>query len=279
MLFFRHSSITGFVGYSLFLGDVVNVTRYSIAPLIGLWSLAIEEHFYIVWPFVTRFMRVRGMTICLITILCIEPIARVLAGVLHVPFETIYYLTVFRLDGLAAGALLAIVEVTGTRTPIIRKAVGTVAATAAALLIVLTYALPSFTRTANSVLFNGFGYSLVTCAASAAVAHVLWQERSLFSRILSIPIIVFIGRISYGMYLYHFVVLSLARHLLGVPAGAQGTAVTRLLVAPDILITVGVSYISYRLCEQPVMEWGKRKLKSGRTESGVHMEPKTANAA
>lgn len=276
---FRHLSMTGLAGYVLFMGDFVNVSHYSIAPLIGLWSLAIEEHFYIVWPFATRFMQVRKMVVCLIVIICLEPVARIAGGLLHVPSETIYYLTVFRLDGLCAGALLAIVEVTGARTPIVRRAAGVIAASATTLLVVLTYMIPSFTRTAGSVLFNGFGYSLVTCAACATVAHVLWEERSLASRILSNPVIVFIGRISYGMYLYHFVVLSLGRHLLKVPAGAAGTAGTQLLAIPDILITIGISYISFRFYEQPIMDWGKRKLRSERMNSSVQMKSTAVNAA
>jgi peptidoglycan/LPS O-acetylase OafA/YrhL len=52
----RHMTLRAFAGYGLFLGNYVNLTRYLVPMLVVLWSLAIEEHFYIFWPLGIRFL-------------------------------------------------------------------------------------------------------------------------------------------------------------------------------------------------------------------------------
>src|SRR4029450_13934129 len=74
------------------------------------WSLAIEEHFYLVWPLVFWLSPPRVVALLGAVIVVAEPLARVFARETEVKALSIYVLTWFRLDGLAIGALLALAQ-------------------------------------------------------------------------------------------------------------------------------------------------------------------------
>src|SRR5271170_5097741 len=52
ILFSPHITPWAAVGYTLFLGNVVNATGHAVYMLFNVWSLAVEEHFYLLWPVV-----------------------------------------------------------------------------------------------------------------------------------------------------------------------------------------------------------------------------------
>lgn len=104
----HHRSFLSFLGYVLFLGNVMTLTRFD-NPLLGvLWSLAVEEHFYLMWPFAIKFIERRQLLLILSGVLLFEPLLRGLATPHLRGWTPIYFLTPFRLDSLAAGALMAI---------------------------------------------------------------------------------------------------------------------------------------------------------------------------
>jgi peptidoglycan/LPS O-acetylase OafA/YrhL len=96
--------------YVFFAGNI-ELALHAVSrkgPLGVYWSLAVEEHFYFLWPFLVLRLRRRNLVYCLASIVILSPMARALAehfasGELFIP-----YLTPFRLDGLALGSLLAI---------------------------------------------------------------------------------------------------------------------------------------------------------------------------
>jgi peptidoglycan/LPS O-acetylase OafA/YrhL len=70
-----------------------------------LWSLSVEEHFYLLWPWMVRFLRLRGLAVACVLLCAATPAARV-AAALHGPLNAMY--SWYRFDGLAWGALLAL---------------------------------------------------------------------------------------------------------------------------------------------------------------------------
>ena len=86
----------------------------NVSPLLGipmvygpLWSLSVEEHFYLVWPWLVGYARARTVAAVAIALVLVEPLVRVYAWY---GGGEVYGYTWFRLDELALGALLALAD-------------------------------------------------------------------------------------------------------------------------------------------------------------------------
>jgi peptidoglycan/LPS O-acetylase OafA/YrhL len=226
-----------------------------------LWSLAVEEQYYLLWPFAVRFLDRRHLIHLLVVLLLFEPVLRAAFTPLFNSMWPIYFLTPFQLDGLAAGSLLAILLEDAAATERLRKWSGKVAL----LLVVLFAALgrfPIFNVGANSIAFNSLGYSLVSLAAVSFVAYVLLQQ-AIVSKVLSNSSIVFIGTISYGIYLFHALGIDLA-----VRSGSRlGIFHLHRLAVLSLLPVVAFSWLSFRFYERPIIRWGRRRAAQLSTSS------------
>jgi len=238
----------------LFLANVAALLHQDgTASLTVLWSLAVEEQFYLFWPFAIRYLSRRRLIQILAGVLIAEPIIRAIVSPFCKTSWPIYYLTPFQLDGLAAGSLLALlVEDDGT-TEVLRKwsgrIFGLIAATFAALSLT-----SGFHRDANTVLFNSLGYWLVYLGAAFLIAHVLLRPSSPISRMLEWKPAVFLGTISYGFYLFHPVGISLMERL-----GRSMNFVHYRTLSPLAFVGIaGFSWLSFRFYEQPFIAWGKK---------------------
>ncbi|HEX4154949.1 MAG TPA: acyltransferase [Acidobacteriaceae bacterium] len=243
--------------YALFAANIVEVTHHNIGGGLGvLWSLSVEEHFYLLWPFAIRFLRRRQLLILCAVLLVCEPIVRALAH-LHFPERNlIYMLTPFQLDGLLAGSMLSLLcEDQSVRATIARLS-RPLAAFLVALYIGLNVFCRPFTFRSNSLLFNSVGYSLVAFAAAALVASVYLHPRSIVSRLLGSWPMVFLGTISYGFYLFHLLLLDLCRrvlqHIYGHPRELRAIPLA-------FVLTVALSWLSFHTYERPLILWGRRR--------------------
>jgi peptidoglycan/LPS O-acetylase OafA/YrhL len=246
------------IWYALFAANIALAAHPKEAgALVVLWSLAVEEHFYLLWPLAVRFLNRQRLIALSIAMLCVEPILRGIATLFAHSFEPIYYLTVFRLDGLAAGALLALAIEHGAVVAWFKKWSGT---WAVGLLAVLgaSMAIKSFGREQNSISFNSIGYSLLVACCFFIVAYVFFREDSLLSRLLSLRPLVFLGTISYGFYLFHLIVFEAIKKF----ASAHGIGNSHhLLALPTFAIAVFLSWLSFTAYERPIIRWGHAKAK------------------
>jgi peptidoglycan/LPS O-acetylase OafA/YrhL len=219
-----------------------------------MWSLAVEEQFYFLWPFAVRFLNRRQLIRLLIGILTVEPILRALATPRFPTFWPIYFLTPFQLDGLAAGCLLSLALESETATEWLRLQCTTLLYSSLLAFWVCSL-LPRFHRQANSVLFNSLGYSLIVVIAAFFIAFILLRPDNPAAKTLSSSGIVFIGTISYGIYLFHPLIWELSGKLLM----SVGFYHQRTMAPVTIAVTLAVSWLSYRLYEQPIIRWGRDK--------------------
>ena len=198
-----------------------------------LWSVSIEEQFYLSWPWALRW-GTSGVVRIAAAILVVATLARLLLLWLGVAHPGIWCDTFARLDPIAAGAWFAChrhsrprVLSLATRAALIAIGVTCLAATGA------------FLNNANWTVLPG--YPLAAAAAIAILAGTLGPvPRVLHSA-------AFLGKISFATYVFHRAVLT----LLGVPF-APGM-VLPVQAAAAFLVTVALAALSYRYLESPFL--------------------------
>jgi peptidoglycan/LPS O-acetylase OafA/YrhL len=175
------------------------------------WSLAVEEHFYLIWPLFVYFLDRRNLLkACWIAIVASTGLS-VLLELQGVNYLTIYTLTPCRLNGLCLGGLMA--TLTHRRElPPSSWAVWIIAAGLLSKLaiVLVARAQPSF----NGVLEPFRGLSWLTIFVGLILAAVSSAPNSLLVRCLSSRSLVFLGKYSYGLYVYHHFISS-GSHSLG----------------------------------------------------------------
>ena len=223
----------------------------ELQPLNHLWSLAVEEQFYFLYPlillvimFVVRSASKNGTklntpVIWVLVLLAIFSFSRAFFPISYHDTELVaYYLPHLRFGELLIGAILAVAvskatkEISSTRANIVGS-LGLLV-----LVVCLTISFPNKTPW-----FPGFAAAL-PCIASAAVIYA-GLGTNWVKTLLSNRAVVFVGKISYSLYLWHWPLLAFAHYLLGKEVAPQ------VLVIVVILILL-FSLASYYLIEQPL---------------------------
>jgi peptidoglycan/LPS O-acetylase OafA/YrhL len=246
-----------------FFGQNIPVAFAWISPnaLAPLWSLGVENQFYLVWPLLVFFLPRRWLAPGMIALLIGEPILRFFASPHFADGAVLYALTPFRLDTLAAGALFALTlpGIAPARAPKMRRMAQIVMAVAMLVLGALTVHYPWFRRAYNAPSYNSLIYTF-NLVILGAVFVWAWFSTGLFTRILSSRLLAGLGRISYMFYLSHLFFLYWAIDRM------KGHSHAKLL-APVLAfaVTVAFSTLSWAAVEKPILNLG-RKRKPGRQE-------------
>ncbi len=246
----------------------------EFAPLRHLWSLAVEEQFYVVWPLVmfallrvgsrriadiSRWLVLAALGITIVTALVYT------SGPIGTPevtpdaywsvfgkeiskFDWSYLGTFSRAAGLLLGAAFAMVwrPVALMRGPLRTKgrlldlvALGGMLGLAAMAWWMWLIGPDG----GNPVLFRG-GFLLCAIATLMVIAGVT-HDRAATSKVLSIPVLLWIGTRSYGLYLYHWPIYQIIREIAGVHLKFHEFVFAMIL-------TGIVTEASYRLIETPI---------------------------
>ena len=220
------------------------------------WSLAIEEHFYLVWPLVIWLCPPRLVAVLCAVIILAEPAARVFARESMVHVLPIYVLTWFRLDGLAMGALLALAQRRGLLPSLDRWA--PVVAIAAVAGIIVCAIMGGHTWWWNRWM-QQYGYSLIAIAAGAMLVSAISRPAdSLWPRMLSAGWLRAFGKYSYCLYLIHAPVMRAVREyvfnpeeyaMLGIAPWNAQVLFYGAATAPAFAL----AWLSWRWFEAPIL--------------------------
>jgi len=214
------------------------------SPIRHVWSLAIEEQFYLLWPVVLLGLRRRGRSFTLAATVAMAGASAVAMALLYHPGvdpSRAYYGTDTRAFELLIGAVLALVT-TGRAEPGpgARRWLHAAGAAALAGFLVLAVVVPD----RAGWMYRG-GFALAAVLAAVAVLSVGRRQAGPLGAALSIGPQRWVGRISYGIYLWHWPVIDLLTR------SATGLSGNTLRLA-QVAVTLGAASISYYALERPV---------------------------
>lgn len=269
--------IGGWISFRFLAASVLFLANFAAVLGVGLqygplWSLAVEEHFYMVWPLVVRLASDRTLIFLSATACVFSPFLRVLNFWNSPPpqhFTTLY--TWFNLDGLFLGALLAIwLRMSSFRRHhLARLALPITAAGTAAFLFLARH--PS----ANTALVT----SACNLACTGLLSCMLLLGSSHWSFLIDRPILKFFGFISYGLYLVHVLAFRLssglfARQFAALVASGKPMSAALLNFVTGIALATGIAYLSRRSLEEKFLRIG---YSSRRTPNISMAEAELAN--
>jgi peptidoglycan/LPS O-acetylase OafA/YrhL len=230
--------------YALFAQNIADALGKHGNPGFGvLWSLAIEEQFYLFWPLVVRFSSERALAIVAAAGIFVAPVLRAAATPFLSSFWPIYFLTPFRMDLLCAGALLAVLMRRNRQLPERLGAAAWFALCATLGVLFWLHRHYPLIRDSNQPLWNAALYSL-TLVMSASIVILALNRRGVVARALSNPPLVYIGTISYTIYLVHLTFIGFAWQM---NFGRYESALAALAV------TLAYASISWFLLEKPLL--------------------------
>jgi peptidoglycan/LPS O-acetylase OafA/YrhL len=275
-LLWRNPSPLGLMGYLLSLGNIVDITRFDVKALEHLWSLSVEEHFYFFWPCAVLLLSRRRLQWLLAFIVIASPLLRLAFSRPLPPYapNPIYFLTPFRIDGIALGSLLALLLEQHRWQQILRKYSAFCALLASSIYLVLWTRLGHihFFPYANSPIFDSMGYSLVSVTAFFVVAYARLRPEALLARLLRNRLLVGLGVISYGAYVYSWLLLNILWQDFPSLSYRRGGII-------HLLVSVPLSALLFRYYERPIMLWGKRTAAKMVATSLSGALPPSPNAA
>jgi peptidoglycan/LPS O-acetylase OafA/YrhL len=218
-----------------------------------LWSLAIEEQFYLVWPMVVFSLNRKRLKSVCVALVFISFALRFTLWCLGQHNSAIYFPTPCRLDGLAMGSLVALLIRENTADERIIKSAWIVGGGAIAGAISLSLLRGGFPFNDKPAVV--FGVTLISAIAASLIMLIASSGRhSRKLPLLTNSILRSIGKYSYAMYLFHGVLLYPLKKLI--PPGRivatigsewAGNAVFGLIF---ILVSYGVALISWHLWER-----------------------------
>jgi len=243
-------------------GDYFGATG-AVSPLTHTWSLAVEEQFYLVWPLVVLAVLhctsgfVRGVRVVLgVAVGGVVASATEMSLLFHPGTNPtrVYFGTDTHAQSVLVGAVLActltLVERRRGRGGMDPEAHGRAArrwlTLGGTVGLVVVVAAAGVLRGSAALTYRG-GFLVVALGAAALVAAVVTVPGGWPARALSARPLVWIGSVSYGIYLWHFPVV------VALDAGRTGLHGTALLVVRTA-VTVAVAAASFYLVERPVLE-------------------------
>ena len=270
----------GFNWFQIWVGTSY-FTSFEFVPLRHLWSLAVEEQFYLIWPIVmlvvARFGKRRlpivsavflGLAVALAVYMGVVYKTGTISTIADTPeqFTSLFGQSVSRVDylflgtftrstGLLLGAALAIwwrpwlLQSSRAGASKFFDVIGVIGLVALALMAWRFQTVTEGTDQGTvgyDLLFRG-GFFLTDVASVAVIAAAVHPGSRFFARSLSNPVLVWLGRRSYGFYLFHWPVFQFYRRFAG-----QGLTPYEFVVL--VLLALALTELSYRYIETPVRQ-------------------------
>ena len=245
------ATILFFSNYLSIYGDHAVIGYYS--PLSIAWSLAIEEHFYLMWPVAFVFFRGRRQVLFkLVIFLVVAALAWRCylvfgVGLDHLPHYRLYKASDTRFDSILYGVLFALLANSRTFIEFVSKNMTFLIGVG---LLVCSLLIRS----------NEFRESFRYSVQGLGLLFVCWRLMhpiSFAARALRSDSLQFLGKISYSLYLYHWLVFVVVQYYLG----HQPVFIKAAVMLPS---SVFLAWASYHFVEQPGLRYGRAYISPGK---------------
>jgi peptidoglycan/LPS O-acetylase OafA/YrhL len=211
------------------------------------WSLAVEEQFYLAWPFIVLLLCRETLLKLCIGIVALTPMLRLAFYAGGANQYWITFFTLCQMDSLALGAMLACLESSGRLNALVPMAwrvvlgIGTV-------LVICSFFYPRSPETTLPLIFYHGAVALFLAAvvALAVCGAFHWLDNRVLREV---------GQKSYGMYVFHVPLLVLAMNYINLPSHLRqwawhGCLADMIFFSSMIIITYLVAFISYNAYEK-----------------------------
>ena len=236
--------------FSLLAGNWFIVFHgFPPSVIFPLWSVSIEEQFYITWPTVVRRVSEAGMLMIAGLLLTVATASRIFLGMHHVGESDVWCNTFVQLDPIAIGILMAVLlkgEI--PRLSSLARAALMLAGITGLALGSMFFGIKNDPLTTARI---GFGYPSVAIGGALLLLSVLRNRTGGSNRVL-----IYLGRISYGLYVFHVLGLLISDHV--VPNQSVNLLRYSLRVGVALAATILMAAVSYRWLETPFLSLKQR---------------------
>lgn len=252
----------GFGVYEYFF-FLQNIKGQSFAGIAGawfghLWSLAVEEQFYLIAPFLVRFASPKSLTRILVAVIATVPLLRVfLLGVMHVPTSYVSVLMPCRADALAMGMLIAVLYRTEKFSQWLREH-PSLLSMAFALLAAGVVGLWLFSPQSSTLGMQTIGYTWMSLFYATLLLLAIVHPKGFVASFTRIGWLRKLGVVSYCVYIIHLAVnvvlhawLLHSSPRISTPKGAAVTGLASILA-------YAAARLSWVLWERPLQGVGHR---------------------
>ena len=254
----------------LFLANYMDLFRYfHLGTYSPLWSLSVEEQFYLIWPAIVARLSVRTLMFLSLALCIIEPLLRLLSASSLLPLGNPHTATYLIADNLALGALAAIFARSRYGTLSNGVKVGLLLCLSGATIFAVGYSFGIAHRT------NLVGDSLQTVPWNLLFTGVLLLllglQKPFFSCRYAAPLR-FFGEVSYGLYLVHVMIFvrydDMVRFITRAAwKQAFQQPLTRFFLCAGV--SVMLAWLSRRFYEERFLRMGRAPVQSEVREAAV----------
>ncbi len=237
--------------------DVNYFEQFAFMPLKHLWSLAIEEQFYIVFPILFIFLllafkKYRNVVLIFWIISLISLLVMISISQPHMSHSRVYFGTDTRLQTMLLGVILAFLwppfKLKKHPKKTLTHIIDGIGVFGIFILLLLFYKV----NDNSDWIYNG-GFYLISVMTLFVIMSVV-HPSGYFAKVIGNPIFVMIGKRSYSLYLWHFPVISFVHSYY---VDGQLPSYVYLL---DIILTIILAELSYRYIETPFRKKGFKAL-------------------